>query len=289
MDDALLPKVDHLLRVSRTKQARQLLAVHLSANPADPIALFYLGRAAVIDSEYTEARNHLAQALRLDPAAEGPRALLFYVETAEQKFGAAEQIVIELIRENPRDPDYLAMYADLMLRTGHLPKSRELSAQALLIAPDHMQALRAQVLLDIVSGKHQDAEHTLAGLIEQEPDNEEISFTLFQLLVERQRLEEATRLGQELLRLHPGNTALITALIEIRVLTHPLGLPLYPLRKAGWLGSGVMWIVSIVGYKVLARINQPLASAFILTYLAFVIYSWVYPSLMRRWLRARGL
>lgn len=289
MVDDVLVKADHLLQIGRTKHARALLAQHLRQEPGDHVALYYLARAAVIDQEPREARELLQRSLALHPHARGPRALLFHVEFEESQYEPAEQLVISLIRDNPREPDYLAMYAKLMLFTGHVTKAEQLTAEAMKLDPQHVEARRVMVLLDVVSGKHHSASETIGTLIAEDPQNAALAHTLFYVLVSRGQLEAAERLGQELLRLTPDNPTLVNALVELRVISHPMGLPLYPFRKWGWLGSAGLWIGVIFGCRLLERYNQPLATAILFTYVFVALYSWVYPPIMRRWLRARGI
>lgn len=289
MVDDILLKAEHLLEIGRTKHARALLAQHLRQEPRDHVALYYLARAAVLDRELKEARELIQRALALSPDARGPRALLFHIEFEESQFAPAEQLIISLIRDNPRNPDYLAMYAKLMLFAGHLPKSEQLTIEAMKLDPRHVEARRVKVLLDVVSGKHRAATETIGNLIAEDPQNAELAHTLFYVLVSRGQLEVAERLGRELLRLQPNNQLMVSALVELRVISHPMGLPLYPFRKWGWIGSALLWVVVIFGCQLLERYNQALATTILLTYCFIALYSWIYPPIMRRWLQARGI
>lgn len=289
MVDDTLAKAEHLLQVGRTKHARALLGQRLRQEPNDHLALYYLARAAVMEGELSEARDLLERSLGSNPYAAGPRALLFHVDFEQSKYEAAERLVISLIRDNPRDAAYLAMYAKLMLFTGHLPKAEQLAAEAIKIEPKHVEARRVMVLLNTVTGKHRAATETIGALVAEDPQNAALAHTLFYVLVSRGQLEVAERLGQDLLRLDPSNRALVKALVDLRVVSHPMGLPLYPFRKWGWIGSAALWAAVIFGCQVLERYNQPLATAILLTYCFIALYSWVYPPLMRRWLTSRGI
>lgn len=279
-------------------------------------ALGVVARVAASSELHLDTRAHLGQVLRLDPAAVRPRVLLFLSELGEQRFAAAEPIIEALVREDPDNPDHLANYAELTLRMLDMDKSRQLTARALQVDPKHVEARHVKLVLDVVSGaatvdvrangepaERAPIEHALtrraqedgaptqsalARLIDQRADAPQVLFTLFQALVERQRFEEAMRLGRELLRALPHNAALDAALLDVRVITHPLGAPLYPLRRIGWLGAASLGLLAVALYQLFGQASDALASVFGLACLTFVAYAVVYPALMRGWLREQA-
>lgn len=310
MDVSSLPKVGPGL------SAQPGLAQPLSGGQVSPVdrgntaALGIVGSVGASSELHLDTRVHLEQVLRLDPAAAKPRVLLFLLELAEQRFAAAEPIIDALVREFPDEPEHLANYAELALRTLDIDKSRQLTARALQIDPKHIEARRVKVVLDVLSdgvtadarvsddqasaartltksvfGESAPKEGVLARFVEQRADASQVLFTLFQALVERQRFEEATRLGRELLRAQPHNAALDAALLDMRVLTHPLGAPLYPLRRGGWLGVAILGLLAVAFYQLLGQASDTLASGFRLACLTFLVYAAAYPTLMREWLR----
>lgn len=289
MDVHLRAKVDGGLPNSVTQNASPGLTTQVLAQKvADPRTLAPLVRAAVLDTLHVETRAHLEQTLRLDPSAVRPRVLLFMLELAEQRFAQAEPIVIALTREFPREPDYLAMHADLLLRRVDLSQSRELATKALALDPEHLDATRVKLVLDVISSEHPAHDGHLAALRDKNPNDQQVLVNLFHALVERRHFDEAKRLGQQLLHIQPNNQGVRDALLDLRIFTHPLGLPLYPLRNAGWLVSGATWLMAIAGYKAISNVSETLAVFFAATCLCFVVYSWLYPALMRRWLKAQG-
>lgn len=284
-------------------------ALQRAERAPDPLGI--IRRIAASGELRLDTRAHLEHVLRLDPTAVKPRVLLFLVELGEQRFAAAEAIVDALVHEYPDDPDHLANYAELALRTLELDKSRQLTARALHIDPKHVEAQRVKVVLDVVMGEagadqrsnlesaaaraktehaakeNAPTEDALARLIEQRADAPQVLFSLFQALVARHRLEEAVRLGRELLRVQPHNTELDTALLDVRVLTHPLGAPLYPLRRMGVLGVGALALFAAALYYLFEQASDTLAAVFALVCGAFIAYAVSYPALMRGWLRDR--
>lgn len=289
MDVTLRAKVEQALNDAKTQLIPGLpLTSELSKASDDPKTLASIAKAAAPEALHIDARSHLEQAVRLDPAQLRPRIVLFFMALAEQRFNDAENIVQALIGENPKEPDYLAMYADLLLRKVELPKSKELTSQALHLEPKHAEATRIKTLLDLISGEPPASEQDIPRLLERDAQSQQVLLNLFHTFIDRRQLPEAVRLGQELQRLQPHNEALNDALIEARIFAHVLGLPLYPLHKAGWLASTAVWLASLAGYKVLVDINYPLALSFAAMVVCFVVYSWLYPRVMRSWLRTRG-
>jgi hypothetical protein len=246
-------------------------------------ALPDLGRAAVLGDLQVQTRAHLKQALRLDPNATGPRILLFALSLQDGSLTEAEALVCALLEQNPDNADYLAMYAELKLRVLDLPGSRALTTRALGIAPAHLEAERVKVVLDILTAEPREPD--LARSLDHTPDYEGVCLAIFHSLIDRHRFEEATRLGTALINVRPQE-ALNSALLDLRMLTHPLGLPLHALRTVGRLGSGALWLSAVAAYLTLASSSQSLATLLAITCGGLLLYSLVYPPLMRRWLRA---
>ena len=71
--------------------------------------------------------------------------------------------------------------------------------------------------------------------------------------------------------------------------SHPLGLPLRPLARLGWAGSGLIWIGFIVVYATALRFDSPWVATIATVYVSWVVYSWIYPPLMKRWVKSRGI
>jgi hypothetical protein len=261
----------------------QSSALAQNAQPARATSS-YVGEAAELGNLHAEVRLHLEHALMLDPAAVRPRVLLFALELQDQRYAPAEQIIATLVREHPAEPDYLVMFADLKLRTTDLRQSQKLTSQALTIDPEHVDARRMKLILDTVSGERPATDVALARLLERNPSDQQVLFALFQTFIERNRLNEAVRLGQQLSRAEPHNGALRDRLLELQMFTHPFALPVRALRRAGWFGSGVLALLAIAFYKLLTVVSEGLATGFLVICLTTVVYILVYQPLMRFWL-----
>jgi tetratricopeptide (TPR) repeat protein len=281
--------VDRLLEVGRTREARRLLAERLAGAPDDPEAQFQLARAALLEENSEEAREHLGRVLSLVPSHRGARRLLFHVCVDAQEYSEAEALVLGLLREDPDDADLLADYARLMLVTMHLDKARLLTSEALRREPEHSEALLIVTLLETISGNHEAADRALREVVATDPDAYRVAATLFYVLVKRRRFREAEKLGQELLQARPADADLVEALVELRCQTHWTAWPLYPFHRWGWAGVAGAWLIFLLVSRWLAERHPAAALTFTVVYLGLVVYSWTHAPLARRWFRARGL
>lgn len=252
-----------------------------------PPELLDVGAATSFDAVHVHARTHLEQVLRQDPAAVRPRVLLFLYDLAERNFGQAESRITALLQEHPNEAEYLAMYGELKLRGVDLPHARELSERASRIAPEHPAAEHLKVLLEVLSGEREPTDPRLARVFEQHPHTRQVHVALFHSLVEHHHLDEALRLGQALRHRGLSDEAFTTALIDVRLLVHPFGLPTYALRRAGWLGASVVWFVGVMAYTILLQVSETLAHVFAISGLGVLAYAWLYPAVMRRWFSER--
>ncbi|MEZ4331764.1 MAG: tetratricopeptide repeat protein [Myxococcota bacterium] len=281
-------QISRLIEVGRHAEADRLLASELAEHPTDPDLHWLAARAALGAEDDVRAREHLEQALASDPHHFRARFLAFAIAFDAERFAEAEEIVTGLIREHPADAELIAWYAHLMLRTLHVAKARALVDEALARDPDEPVARRVDVLLLTIEGRSEHAGRRLEELIRDDPEGLATARTLFLVLAERGRHREAFEVGRQLLRADPANPALIDALVELRAATHWSALPAYPMRRFGWLGVAAVWGVGVVGVRAAASWSPAWSVTFLVLYLAYVVYAWVHPPWLKRWLRRRG-
>jgi tetratricopeptide (TPR) repeat protein len=283
-----LAGVDLLLSQKKTRAARSALEPILAEHPNDPDVHLRLARAAAIEDDNRSAREHLELVLGELPGSEEARFLLAAIELDEKNFGEAESTILDLLRNNPRNARYLAFYGRVMLLSLHIEKARRLAEEAIRISPESSEALILNALVGVVQGDRNLKEDALQELLRSEPDGEQVLAVLFYALVQDNRDREALRVGAELLRLDPSDEKFIEALIALKVSTHWSMVPLYPMIRWGWGGSALVWGFSIVLLPLVTKQSSLLGAAAGAFYLAYILYSWIYPSLLRRWFRRRG-
>jgi hypothetical protein len=96
-------------------------------------------------------------------------------------------------------------------------------------------------------------------------------------------------LSQELLRNDPDDDALERVVINLRVCTHWFAAPAYPVLRWGWAGVAAMWAIGVGGVLVLSHVAPALVGAAGVLYLAWVVHSWTFQPILRRWIRWRGV
>jgi tetratricopeptide (TPR) repeat protein len=280
--DHIAAQAAELLDRRRVERARQLLRPALEQHPHHSGLLYEAARTEVMDDRPETARALLAQLLALDPALPRARFLLFCVELDANSPESAEQLILGLLREYPQEPLYYAYYSRLMLRALDLKKATRLADEALRLAPQHEAALHAKALCDIADGRTgHDSEATIRLLL-QHPDDAQTLRLMVTALVHADRPRDALRLARELLHAQPDDADLLEQVKELRAHTHWSLLPLWPMQKWGWTGSVVLWVAVLLVMQLLGRMAPEYSGGFSLFWLAFVIYSWAWPPLLRR-------
>lgn len=281
-------QIDRLIEVGRHADADRLLAAAFAERPKDPDLHWLAARAALGRDDPAGAQDHLDQALASDPHHFGARFLSFAVAFDDERFVEAEAIVTGLIREYPADAELIAWYAQLMLKTLNLEKARALVDEAFARDPQDRVARRVDVLLLAIEGRAEDAGIRLEELIRGDPESLATARTLFLVLVERGRHREALEVGRQLLRVDPANADLVEALAELRAETHWIAIPAYPMRRFGWVGAAAVWGFGVLGARATASWSTAWALTFLVVYLGYIVYTWVYPPLLKRWLLRKG-
>lgn len=281
--------ISRLIELRRYDLARQELGQAIKADPNDADLYHLSAHLHWLKDETTDGVEVARQGLALDPTHEGLRYSLFNLLEENKDYTEAEQVIIELIRENPRDVDYLRGYAQLMLFTFHLPKADKLIREALRIDPDDANARITAILIDISRGRIGDSEHTLAQLVRDHPDSEHVARILLISLVERKKFRAAQHLAQELLRNDPDDPQLVEVIVDLRSVTHWSAWPVWPLTRFGWPAAIGMWL----GFIALSRLDDYMKfdwfSYVVWIYLGWCIYSWIHGPILKRWLNYRGV
>lgn len=281
-------QVEHLLDVERFDDARRLLASPLREAPDDVELLYLAARVEHGARRYAEAEHWVAEVLGRAPEHTGARILRFQLLLKARRYAQAEQEVLSLLRERPEEALLYALYARLMLETLHVEKARALVDEALRLDPTLPLARILDALVSVVQGRLDGAKARVAELVRGSPDAEAVAWTLLAVLQSQHRYPEAFQVARELLRARPSDPQALEALIQLRAVTHWSSRPLWPLLRFGWGASMVLWVMATFGLMGVRRVAPRLGAVLGLGFLLYVIYSWVQPPLLRRWLRWRG-
>jgi tetratricopeptide (TPR) repeat protein len=281
-------QIERLLEVNRLNEAGLLIERGLAQVPDDPYLHYCAARLAFAREDYASADEHVGHVLSADPQNFSARLLHFVLLRHAKKHAEAELVITGLIRENPASAELLALYGQLMLCTLHVDKAEALVREALRLDSESQQARLCAVLVACVRGRASESREALADLVAEDPEGFAVAHTLLLVLVEQGRYRDALGLARELLRADPANAHLVDLVIELRALSHWIALPAYPVHRFGGAAAGVMWVLAVVLGQV-ARSTGAVWLYWVLgVYVAYCVYTWVYPPLLKRWLRARG-
>lgn len=283
-------RLEHELRAlidrRRYAQARDVAARALRDHP-DHLPLQYF--SAVIDhalGDCPAAMRGTQGILSKDPEHFGARWLLGQLHEDLDQFAAAEAVWIDLLTEYPEDAALYAAYAHLMLRTLNLDKAERLAAEGLRFEPEHPDCLYVAAMADVIQGRTAGGRGSpIATLLENYPERRNSAIALIATLEDRGDSRGAQRLAQQLLRDQPDSPELVELARGFKLQNHWSLWPLYPMQRWGWAGAGVLTLAGLVAVRMAdAYLSEAASTAVLVAWLAYVVYSWVWPSLLRRFI-----
>lgn len=279
-------RIELLVSLKRFSQARLELAEGLRAYPEN-LRLLYL--SAFVDwaeDRNDDARVTVGQLLGLNPEDYGGRTLLGHLQEESKQLAEAEKTWIGLLRDYPEEPDLYAHYADLMLRTFNVDKARQLTSHGLRLEPEHSHCLFVAATCDLIDGRFGGESENLMALVRHHPEHVRTGIALVLALEDRGETRAARRVSQELLRAQPENPQLLALAQHFGQQTHWSMLPLYPIQRWGWSAAIGLWAVIAFGLPLLAPgLPKGVTSTIVIVWLVYVVYSWVWPPIFRRWFK----
>lgn len=290
-----------------------------SAGPRELEAIEHEGHALVERRRYSQARDTVSRGLkdfpesvelqylsafidyaseRPEQAMQGVRALL---SQAPQHYGArmlyahllegakdlaeAERVWIDLLRDYPGSADCFAGYGELMLRTLNLEKARRLAREGLRESPDHAGCLYLAAMIDLIHHRRGAQGEHLQDMLREHPEQVRSAYALVIALSAKGNDRSALRIAQQLLRHQPDSPHLLALVRTLKSRTHWSMLPLYPMRRWGWNAAIAITLLGIIGLRAAERtLPPPVVTTLTWIWLVYVVYSWVWPRLLRRYL-----
>jgi hypothetical protein len=122
-------------------------------------------------------------------------------------------------------------------------------------------------------------------LLIRHPQSQRTLFLVLVALEQKGDLVGARRVSEELVRAQPDNESLIAAAHQLRVSTHWSMKPLWPLQRFGWAGSVGLWLGAVIGLRALKTVSPSVSSVAAIVLFIYVVYSWVWPPLLKRIIR----
>ncbi|NUS00234.1 MAG: tetratricopeptide repeat protein [Kribbellaceae bacterium] len=247
----------------------------------------YLFRGAALHS--LDRNSEAIDVLRDGVALHGPFPAMLHVLgsslRSEGRLPEAEAAFLQGLSLDPNDPDLLLGYAHVCLAAGQAEKAGALVERAASHAPENVAVSAARAQVAFALGKDRDMHRHSAEALSYDPEDPNARA----LHGTASMLTGDARAGYDSLRsaaaAQPGDADLRAAAREAKLYNHPLMMPLRPFARVNPL---VVWIGAVVViYGLRAAGLGPLSFAFAMVWLAFCVYSWVVPPLVRRWLNRK--
>jgi predicted Zn-dependent protease len=284
--EQVMHQVEVLLERRRTSQARALLKPALAAHPDHTGLLLQSAWTDYLEDRNDEALTTVRQVLLAEPKDQSARLLYFELLLESGDNAEAERVIIELLREYPEHAHYYGRYAQLMLKTLNIGKSHQLALEGLKYDPDNAECLGAQTICDFIERPGGTTSQGLQQLLVRHPQSARTLLLVVVALDQRGDRREALSIARELLRAQPDNESLVDTVKQLKLATHWTMWPLWPVMRFGWTASVVIWLLAVFGLNALRRSDPELAGTVGLVFLGYVAYSWIWPPLLKRLLRA---
>ena len=271
-----------LLQLGRAEEALEMLARDFDAD--DPWC-WHLRVAALLELDRSRGAARVAEnALAQHP--EHPYLLdaLAAARLGLKDFAGAEQAILGALRLDAENADFLTRYAHVVARVGQLEKAEKLVARALAIEPESAFALQMHALLATAGTDRGVALARSRELLRHWPEQPHGHRLLGYANADDDVDEAADSLRLEV-ELDPTDDDVAEAARELRERSHWLMWPLRPLMK--W-GPAPVWIAGVGTMFTLRalKLHTPLA-ILVGVWIAYCVYSWTVPFLVRRLVRRR--
>jgi tetratricopeptide (TPR) repeat protein len=282
----VMHQVAGLLERRRTSQARALLKPALAAHPDHTGLLLQSAWTDFLEDRNGEALTTVRQVLLAEPKNPSARLLYFELLLEREDNAEAERAIIELLRDYPEHAHYYGRYAQLMLKTLNIRKSHQLALEGLKYDPDNAECLGAQTICDFIERPGSTTSQGLQQLLVRHPQSIRTLLLVVVALDQRGDRREALSIARELLRAQPDDENLVDMVRQLELATHWSMWPLWPVMRFGWTASVAIWLLAVFGLNALRRSDPELAGTLGLVVLAYVAYSWIWPPILKRLLRA---
>jgi putative PEP-CTERM system TPR-repeat lipoprotein len=147
-----------LLREGRTDEARAQVQAMRRAAAQHPLTAHAQAMVAVRERNLVAARDHLAEALKLDPAFAPSLLLAGSVNAQLGAFEVAEKHLQTLLAKNPGNLAGQQAMIGILLSTGRTDQAKAMAQRLLGAAPDHPNALMAAAAVHLQTGDPRKAE-----------------------------------------------------------------------------------------------------------------------------------
>ena len=276
----VLQRAQALLATGRAEQA----LTELSTLPANEVTGPYAMQLRCAALAQLDRWTEVGDAARAGLAANGPHPdVLLWLGRSEHEAGrdqAAERALLDGLALAPHDVDLLCAYADLCMADGQLDKAGKLVDLAAAQEPQAPVVYATRIQIAHARGDHREAQRISREFVGVHPENPAAHALLGGVSAARGQVDAAYEGFRQAAAARPTEQAFAESAMELQVARHPLMLPLRPLLRFGavqtWLAAvGLILLLRTAGLPVLGSLLG-------FAWLAYCVYSWVVPPLVRR-------
>nr|WP_221374781.1 hypothetical protein [Actinoplanes polyasparticus] len=279
--NATLHHAQALLATGRPEQA----LTQLSMLPANEVTGSYAMQLRCAALSQLDRWTEVGDAARAALAANGPDPdLLLWLGRAEheaRRDQQAERAFLDGLALAPNDVDLLCAYADLCAGDGQLEKAGKLVDLAAARAPQAPVVYATRIQLAHARGDDREAQRISREFVGAHPDNPVAHALLGGTSAARGHVDAAYEGFRQAAAARPTEQVFAESAMELRVARHPLMRPLRPILRFGALKTWLVAVTLIIGLRA---IGLPVLGGLLgFVWLAFCVYSWVVPPLVRKW------
>lgn len=282
-DGQTLALARHWLEVGRPERCLDVLRA--GGDTAGTPGAFELRTAALLDLDRdADAAAQARAGLAIDADNTRLLTMLGIACRSTGDFAAGEQALLSALRSEPEDAWILGQYALLLVTAGRLDKAKRVAEAASRVDPEQSVVRYARSVIAHVEGRDGDAAEIARQTLADNPEDLDSHALLGTYSLGEGRVATGADHWRTAASIRPeGRIAQVAR--EASVLAHPA---LLPIRLAYRFGTAKVWIAALVviGGLTAAGLEGP-ATVAAFVYVAFVVYSWVGPPLVRAWLRRR--
>ena len=276
-----LVEAEHLASINRFERSNALLFEVLSEDPNNGYVLSMIGVNYYRLSDYQKAKEFTLNGLAQGNQNEGSHSLLGLIHMELNEWVQSEKHFLESLRLDPQNPKTLARYASLMLRTSHSEKGKKLLEEARRIDPEDEVVL--QYWYDY-SQLHEDLElqqDMLNDIVSSDEDEYTKLLNITRHHLAKDNYKEAYLTARDAFTMNPHDESVLNLLKELKILNSPFMWPISIISKVG--GPLVVWGAFIAIMILLNALKLEALMIYVLyPYLAFCIYSWIAPPIIRK-------
>ena len=198
----------------------------------------------------------------------------------------AEAALLHALRVAPQAPWLLTAYARLLATAGESAKAEQVLERAASLRPDDLDVLRTRAYLAFACGDDGRARRLAREALGHDPQDLGSHRLFGAASAVSGRSRDAERHLAVVAAASLGDRDARAAAVEARIAAHPA---LLPLRVISRWSPGVVWLFGIALVFGATRLLPPgPAGVVVFSWLAFIVWSWVGPPVVGRWVRWRG-